>query len=159
MHTYTARCEWFGRTSEGYEAYDRTHTVTAPPAQTPLRLSSDPAFHGDGRLLNPEQLLVAAASSCQLLEFLALAAKARIDVLEYADEAEGSMDDSQEPAWIQRIELAPKIVVAAGTSRERVRKLVATAHRHCYVANSLRTEIVVKPEIVFLVESQVAIDP
>lgn len=150
IHTYTARCEWFGSTAEGYEAYDRTHKVGAPPAKTPLRLSSDPAFHGDGRLLNPEQLVVAAASSCQLLEFLALAAKARIDVLEYADEAEGTMDDSEEPAWIQRIVLGPKIVVAAGPTRNRVRKLVDTAHRHCYVANSLRTEIVVKPEIVVL---------
>ena len=150
MHTYTARCEWFGRTSEGYEAYDRAHVAAAPPAQAGLRLSSDPAFGGDGRLLNPEQLVVIAASSCQLLEFLALAAKARIDVLEYADEAEGTMDESDEPARIQRIELLPKIVVAPGSSRERVRKLVDTAHRHCYVANSLRTEIVVRPEIVVL---------
>jgi organic hydroperoxide reductase OsmC/OhrA len=151
-HSYTARCEWSGSTAVGYDSYDRSHTVTAPSAGTPLRMSSDPAFRGDARRLNPEQLVVAAASSCQLLEFLALAARARVDVVEYADEAEGTMDDSVEPASIQRIELRPKIVVGAGAKRERVHKLVEQAHRLCYVANSLRSEVAVEPEIVVLGE-------
>jgi organic hydroperoxide reductase OsmC/OhrA len=110
-------------------------------------MASDAVFGGDPRLLNPEQLVVIAASSCQLLEFLALAAKARIDVIEYADDAEGTMDESDEPARIGQIVLRPRIVVASGPSEKRVRKLVGTAHRNCYVANSLRSEIVVRPEI------------
>src|SRR5918997_1480353 len=110
-------------------------------------MSSDPAFRGDARLLNPEQLVVAAASSCQLLEFLALAAKARVDVVEYRDEAEGTMDESDEPARIQRIVLRPRIAVSPGPSEERVLRLVELAHDHCYVARSLRTEIAVEAEV------------
>jgi organic hydroperoxide reductase OsmC/OhrA len=73
--------------------------------------------------------------------------KARIDVVEYGDEAEGTMDESDEPARIQRIVLRPRIAVAAGPSEDRVRRLVHLAHDHCYVANSLRTEIEVEAEI------------
>jgi organic hydroperoxide reductase OsmC/OhrA len=147
VHTYATKLEWSGSTAAGCDGYGREHTLVAPPAEAELRLASDPAFHGDERLLNPEQLLVAAVSSCQLLEFLALAAKARIDVLEYTDAAEGTMDEYDEPARIQRIVLRPRIRAAAGPSESRVHRLVELAHEHCYIANSVRTEITIEPEI------------
>jgi organic hydroperoxide reductase OsmC/OhrA len=147
VHRYASRLTWEGSTATGYESYGREHRVSAPPAEDELRLSSDPHFLGDLALLNPEQLVVAAASSCQLLSFLARAARARVDVLEYSDDAEGTMDEAEQPMWIQRIVLRPRIVVAAGTSEERVRKLVDSAHHGCFVANSLKTEIVVQADI------------
>jgi organic hydroperoxide reductase OsmC/OhrA len=147
VHRYSTRVAWSGSTADGYESYSREHALSAPPAEGELRLSGDATFGGDPRLMNPEQLIVAAASACQLLEFLALASKARIDVLEYRDEAEGTMDESDEPARIQRIVLRPRIAVAAGPSEDRVRHLVHLAHEYCYVANSLRSEIEVEPEI------------
>ena len=81
VHRYTASCHWEGSTGTGYNGYDRTHRVATPPARSELRLSSDPAFLGDADLLNPEQMLVAAASSCQLLSILELAARACVDVV------------------------------------------------------------------------------
>lgn len=114
-----------------------------------MRLSSDPAFRGDPSRLNPEQLVVLAASSCQLLAFLAVAARARIDVLEYHDDAEGEMDEGQPPASINRITLRPRVVVAAGPTRQRIEHLLEVAHRECYIANSLRTEMTIEPEIEF----------
>jgi organic hydroperoxide reductase OsmC/OhrA len=114
-----------------------------------MTLSSDPAFRGDPTLLNPEQLVVLAASSCQLLSFLAVAARARLDVREYEDEAEAEMDEGDPPARITRITLRPRIVLAPGPTRERVEHLVDVAHRECFIANSLRSEMTIEPEIVF----------
>ena len=148
-HRYAVRCTWSGSTGAGYDAYDRAHAVGAPPATAELDLSSDPAFRGDPSRLNPEQLVVMAASSCQLLSFLAVAARARIDVVAYDDEGEGIMPEDDPPARITRIVLRPRITVAAGTSEDRVRHLVEVAHRECFIANSLRTEIVVEPTITF----------
>src|SRR5690625_7366079 len=48
-----------------------------------LFVSSDAAFRGDAELTNPEQLLVLAASSCQMLSFLGAAARASVDVVSY----------------------------------------------------------------------------
>ncbi len=147
VHRYTASCAWRGSTAAGYDAYERTHEAMAPPAPATLQLSSDPAFRGDPALLNPEQLLVLAASSCQLLSFLAVAARARIDVIDYRDDAEGEMPEDDPPMRITRITLRPQIAVREDVSEARVRHLVEVAHRECFIANSLATEVFVEPNI------------
>ena len=148
VHRYLASCRWSGSTGAGYGAYDRTHEGSAPPAGGTVRLSADPAFRGDPSLLNPEQLVLLAASSCQLLSFLAVAARARVEVLRYADDAEATMPEDSPPIRLTSIVLRPTIWVAPGTSKERVRHLVEVAHHECYVANSLRTEVRVEPTVV-----------
>jgi organic hydroperoxide reductase OsmC/OhrA len=146
VHRYRATCEWSGSTGLGYDRYDRTHTVTAPPADAELTLASDPAFRGDPRLLNPEQLLVLAASSCQLLSFLAVAARARLDVVAYRDEAEGVMPEDDPPVRITRITLRPRVTVRGAVDDARLRHLCEVAHNECFIANSLNTDVVVEPE-------------
>ena len=146
-HTYRSTLAWRGTTAAGYERYDRTHRVTLPPAAGELTLSSDPAFLGDAGLANPEQLLLAAASSCQLLSFLAVAARARVDVLAYDDEAEATMPEEEQPMRLTKIVLRPRIVVGAGTDTDRVGRLVELAHRQCFIANSLNSEIVIEPVV------------
>ena len=146
-HRYTARCSWRGSTGEGYERYAREHEATAPPAEAALALSADPHFRGDPERLKPAQLLVLAAASCQLLSFLAVAARGRIDVRAYDDDAEGVMPEDDPPARITRITLRPRIVVGPGPTEDRVRRLVDLAHRECYIANSLTTAVEVEPAI------------
>jgi organic hydroperoxide reductase OsmC/OhrA len=146
LHRYVATCSWRGSTGDGYEAYGRGHSASAPPADVALTLSSDPAFHGDPALLNPEQLLVLAASSCQLLSFLAVAARARVDAVSSAATAAGEWPAARQSS-ITRIVLRPRITVASGTGPERIVHLCEVAHRECFIANSLRTEILVEPTI------------
>jgi organic hydroperoxide reductase OsmC/OhrA len=145
-HRYRARVSWTGSTAAGYAEYDRGHEGQSPPAQQTVRLTTGEQ-HGDPSLLNPEQLVVMAASSCQLLWFLHLAAKARVDVVSYEDSAEGVMPDDVQPTQLTRIVLRPRIVVNGGQGEEHVLRLVRLAHEHCYIANSLRTEVLLEPRI------------
>jgi organic hydroperoxide reductase OsmC/OhrA len=146
IHRYEARVRWTGSTGLGWEGYDRAHEASAPPAEEALTLTTGEG-RGDQRQFNPEQLVVMAASSCQLLWFLHLAAKARIDVVEYEDEADAEMPDDEWPVRLTRITLRPRIVIASETTEERVRKLVRLAHERCYVANSLRSEVLLEPRV------------
>jgi organic hydroperoxide reductase OsmC/OhrA len=98
-------------------------------------------------VLNPEQLLLMAASSCQMLSFLHVAAKARIDVVAYEDDAEALMPDDDEPMRITEIALRPRIVIEGDASEERVHKLVHTAHEHCFIANSLNSAMTIEPTV------------
>lgn len=159
VHRYRTELRWSGSTGVGYESYDRAHAVTTDPATTTLELSSDPSFRGDPALLNPEELLVAAASSCQLLSFLAVAARARLDVVDYVDTAVGEMPTDVTPISITRIVLRPTITIGVPPTADgpgtppadaKVRRLVELAHRECYIASSLRTEVVVEPELRFV---------
>src|SRR3954453_1643252 len=116
-HTYRATLAWEGRTADGYDHYDRAHTVTVPPAKQSLDLSGDPAFKGDPDKPNPEQLLLAPASSCHLPSFLARAARSRIHVLAYTDEAEALMPEDDPPVRITQITLRPRITVGPDANR------------------------------------------
>ena len=149
-HRYQAHCTWQGSTGAGYESYDRAHTVACAPARAELLLSSDPSFRGNPDRLNPEQLLVAAASSCQLLAFLAVAARARLDVVGYEDRAEAEMPEDEKPVRLREIVLRPRIRLRKGPDEARVKKLVEQAHRECYVANSLSTPVRVEAELEFI---------
>jgi organic hydroperoxide reductase OsmC/OhrA len=155
VHRYRTSVRWDGSTGVGYERYGRGHTLRTDPPTVELELSSDPSFQGDPSRLNPEELLVAAASSCQLLSFLAIAARARLDVVDYTDAAVGEMPTDRVPISITRITLRPAITIAVATggtapSLERVRRLVDLAHHECYIASSLRTEVVVEPTFTFV---------
>ena len=157
VHTYRTELAWSGSTGEGYRGYSRAHQVTAPPAIGSLDLTSDPSFRGDPDVMNPEQLLVAAASSCQLLSFLAVAAKARLDVVAYTDVATAVMPTDVEPWHITRVELASHITLA-DTGAERLDDaaldaLVQDAHHGCFIANSLRGEVVATATFEWLLRS------
>jgi organic hydroperoxide reductase OsmC/OhrA len=145
-HRYETRLRWTGSTGLGWESYDRGHSATAPPAEQEVRLTTGES-KGDPAVLNPEQLLVMAASSCQMLMFLHLAAKARIDVVEYEDAASGLMPEDREPVRITEITLRPRIAIAGEASEERVRKLLHTAHEHCFIANTLTSEMAIEPTL------------
>ena len=157
VHRYLTDVEWAGSTGVGYDGYDRAHTASARPAPATLELSSDPSFRGDPARLNPEQLLVLAASSCQLLSFLAIAARARLDVISYTDHAEGEMPEGARRLSITRITLRPEVVIAvpdptADTAaiEAKVHRLLHLAHEECYIASSLRTEIELEATLSFV---------
>ena len=140
-HTYATRLVWEGSTAEGYRAYPRDHTGSTNPATQELALSADPAYRGNRELLNPEQLLVIAASSCQLLSFLAVAARQGVTALGYTDDAQGWMDVADTPVRVGRIRLSPVIQVAEGVDPDEVVRMSEQAHEECFIANSLTTTI------------------
>jgi organic hydroperoxide reductase OsmC/OhrA len=147
-HRYTAHTRWTGDTGLGWDAYERAHEAEAPPATQKVILTTGES-QGDPTQLNPEQLVVMAASSCQLLWFLHLAAKARIDVIEYQDDADAVMPEDDKPVRLTRITLRPRIVLRPGPTVERVEHLVHLAHEECYIANSLKTDVLIEPKIEF----------
>jgi organic hydroperoxide reductase OsmC/OhrA len=146
-HAYRAHVRWEGSTGAGYRAYPRAHSAYVAPASEGFDLSADPHFRGDPDLPNPEQLLVLAASSCQLLSFLAVAARAGVDVVGYADDATGEMPSDTTPVWITRIVLRPVVTVRGEVDVALVERLLHEAHEECYVARSLRSEVVLEPEV------------
>ena len=120
--------------------------MTAPPAEQEVRVTTGES-KGDPAVLNPEQLLLMAASSCQMLWFLHLAAKARVDVVAYEDDAEALMPEDEEPVRITEVTLRPRITVSGDASEERVRKLVDQAHGYCFIANSLNCAMRIEPTV------------
>jgi organic hydroperoxide reductase OsmC/OhrA len=102
----------------------------------------------DASAVDPEEALVASASSCHMLWFLSLAQKAGLEVQSYRDEAAGAIGkDERGRVAITRITLRPEIAFAGREpSPEEVAALHHEAHEKCFIANSLRSEILVDPK-------------
>lgn len=145
-HRYDVHVQWSGSTGSGYDHYSREHAVTV--AGQFYSMSSDPHFGGDSALRNPGQLLAMAASSCQLLSFLAVAARARLDVLSYEDHAVAVMTEGEGPTWVELIQLRPRIELAPGSRIDRIDRLIQIAHRECFIARTLRSGMRIEAKVV-----------
>ncbi len=94
--------------------------------------------------VDPEEAFVASLASCHMLFFLSLAAKHRIDVATYVDTAVGHMEkDENGRSFISRVVLRPAATYADGVSPDaaRLRSLHHRAHELCFIANSVRSEV------------------
>ncbi len=144
-HRYPLLLAWTGNTLDG--AYTRDATVTSP-GKPPLAVSSAPEYTGNPARWNPEDLLGAALATCHMLTFLALCAKAKVEVLGYEDPAEAVLDTIDKVTRVTQVHLRPLIRVTRGTSMAKVLELFEKAHKYCFVANSVTCEAVLAPRVV-----------
>jgi organic hydroperoxide reductase OsmC/OhrA len=100
---------------------------------------------GDPALVDPEEAFVASISSCHMLTFLALAARDGFVVDDYRDEAVGLMERNEHKRIaITKVTLRPEITWGGPPPDEaQLAKLHENAHKHCFIANSVSTEITV----------------
>jgi organic hydroperoxide reductase OsmC/OhrA len=145
---FRARSVWTrGDAPFTYEGYGRDHEVALGSGMR-VTASAAPAFRGSADKPNPEELLVAALSSCHMLTFLAIASKKGLTVERYEDEADGLLERGPDrKLWVTKVELCPR-VTWGGEKRptpEELEALHAQAHAECFIASSVRTEITVRP--------------
>ncbi|HET7527736.1 MAG TPA: OsmC family protein [Burkholderiaceae bacterium] len=148
-HTYRVRIEWTGNRgsgTSGYRDYGREHTVGAAGKPT-IAGSSDPVFRGNAERWNPEEMMVAAASTCHQLWYLHLCADAGVRVQRYVDDAVGTMLDEPGHGRFTRIVLHPRVAISGGDDRELAARLHHDAHERCYIANSVNFPIDCEPVI------------
>ncbi|TAM60505.1 OsmC family peroxiredoxin [bacterium] len=149
-HRYTTTVTWTGNSGTGtssYRAYDRSNEIAAA-GKPAILASSDPHFRGDAARYNPEELLVAALSSCHMLSYLHVCASAGIVVTRYVDAAEGSMTESGDGGGhFTRVVLHPQITVQAGADLAQARALHHDAQAKCFIANSVNFPVECEPSI------------
>ena len=83
-----------------------------------------------------------------MLTFLALAAKARVEVRGYRDAPEATLVTEDRVSRIGEIRLQPVITVAPGSDRAKVEELFHKAHKYCVIANSITSTVAMAPEVV-----------
>jgi organic hydroperoxide reductase OsmC/OhrA len=148
MSEHRASISWKRVTPDfSYETYDRAHEWRFDCGIT-VAASSSPQFRGRPDRVDPEEAFVAALSSCHLLSFLAIAARRRLTVDAYDDDAVGYMSKNERGRLaITRVVLRPRVTWAAGTvvPPEEAERLHHMSHEECFIANSVKTDVVVEP--------------
>ncbi len=141
--SHVATVLWsLGDSSFSPDSYSRDHVWKFPGGQE-VAASAATAFGGTADCVDPEQALTAAVSACHMLTFLALAAKKGVVVKSYRDNAEGFLGKNDRGRTaMTKIVLKPVIEFAAGEPEADMLDLLHDrAHKACFIANSILTEI------------------
>jgi organic hydroperoxide reductase OsmC/OhrA len=152
-HEYTADVRWVRDPAQDFLAnrYSRRHAIrfdggveiagSSSPHSVPLPMSDESA-------VDPEEMFVASLASCHMLWFLALAGKHQFIVDRYADAAIGVMEKNAEGrVAVTRVTLQPDVLFSGDRlpSRAEIEQLHHEAHEACYIANSVKSEVIVAP--------------
>jgi len=157
QHTYKIEVNWTGNDGRGtksYKDYRRDHII-ASVGKPQIVGSSDPSFRGDATRYNPEELLVASLSACHMLWYLHLCAVNQVTVVDYRDAASGVMEEREDGsgAFVKAL-LRPTVKISTGDDREKALALHREAHRYCFIANSVKFPVEIRPEIMEARDSQ-----
>lgn len=147
MSKHIASLRWErGEKPFTYEGYSRDHEWIFDGGQR-LTGSAAQAFLGSQQGVDPEEALVVALSSCHMLTLLAIAAKKGWIVDSYEDDAEGTLGKNADGKLaLTHVILRPRITFAEGTvlDADTLQYLHHQAHEHCFIANSVKTEVSVE---------------
>lgn len=139
-HHYKLQLDWTGNRGQGtasYTAYDRNYRISGPHKKA-LDASADPAFRGDTTKYNPEEMLLAALSSCHMLWYLHLCADNGVMVLAYSDAPEGKMVQTEGGGGhFESVTLRPTVTVSDVSMVDKANFLHSGAREKCFIANSV----------------------
>ena len=144
MSELSIRLKWqLGEGELAQGEYSNNHEI-AYNDQFKLIADAAPDWGGDVANTNPEQALAASISSCHMMTFLALAAKAKWPVSSYEDKAEAFLGkNSKGQMAVTKIRLNPSVQFSDGftVSDQEMNEMHDRSHRYCFIANSLSEEV------------------
>jgi organic hydroperoxide reductase OsmC/OhrA len=147
-HSYRISIRWTGNSGTGtsaYRAYERSHIISSAGKES-LEASSDAMFRGDKSKYNPEDLFIAALSSCHMLSYLHVCVTEGVIVTAYSDDAEGILEvDSNGSGRIISVTLFPHVTVAEESMRKKADELHHKASKLCFIANSCSCPVYHRP--------------
>ncbi|NQZ80901.1 MAG: OsmC family protein [Colwellia sp.] len=150
MSEYFAKINWLRANNENYidNKYSRGHQWIFDGGVI-VQASSSPHIvplpYSVAENVDPEEAFVASLSSCHMLFFLSIAAKRRYVVDSYIDEAVGFMGkDDDDKFAMTKVKLRPKVKFSGDKkpTMAQLEKMHHQAHQQCFIANSVKTEIV-----------------
>ncbi len=146
-HDFEPRIRWSGNLGSGtshYKAYRRDWSLESP-GKPAISCSNDPLLGGDSALYNPEDMLIAALSSCHMLWFLHLASNAGLIVHSYVDTPLGTGESLPDGTGrFIRAQLRPEIGLAPGTDVSCADEIHGRIHAHCFIARSVNFPVTIK---------------
>ena len=149
MSTYTAKISWKNDSPDTFtkNRYTRGHTwsfdggVEVPASSSPHSVRVPFSIE---EAVDPEEALVAAASSCHMLSFLWVAANKGFNLDSYVDDAVGEMTETDGKQWVSKITLDPQIAWSGKEpNADELAEMHHAAHDVCYIANSIKSEVIV----------------
>lgn len=138
-HLFKAAVKWTSNKIQGDSTkrfYSKNHTVLIE-GKPVLNISAAKAFKGDPELYNPEDLLLGSLVSCHMMSYLYVCSQNGIEVLEYSDNAEATLEVSPDGSGrFTEVRLNPKVTITDSDKIQLALELHKKANQLCFIANS-----------------------
>lgn len=127
---------------------NRKGIMTSEILPQKIEVATPPEFpKGMSGIWSPEHLLVAAANSCLMTTFLAIAENSKLDFKTFDSKAIGKLEMVDGKYMISEIELMPEVAIANEVDKERAERILQKSEKACLISNSLKSTIIFKPAI------------
>ena len=129
------------------KSFNRDHVIRFENGVA-INATSAPEYTGNLELISPEDLLVAAISSCHMMTFLAIASLKNWLVQTYNGQAQGFLEENPRGrVMMNRVILHPLVLFSGSNqpSSKDQENIHLKAKRSGFIANSVRTSISIQP--------------
>ena len=152
MSEYSAKIVWKRQPQEAFtdNKYSRGHTWEFDGGAVIAASSAPsivPAPYSVEANVDPEEAFIASLSSCHMLFFLAIAGKRGFVIDEYIDNPVGIMEkDAAGNISMTKVTLRPQVTFLGEKqpTLERLEAMHHQSHEQCFIANSVKTHIVIE---------------
>ena len=138
-HLFKAELNWTSNKNQEVtvgKVYNKTHQIKIE-GKPILDVSAAKAFKGDPELYNPEDLLLSSLVSCHMMSYLYVCSQNGIEVLEYSDNAEATLEVNPDGSGsFVEARLYPKVKISNPDQIELALELHHKANQLCFIANS-----------------------
>ena len=138
-HIFKAETNWISKqklADSPQRFYNKSHQVKIE-GKPLLDVSAAKAFKGDPELYNPEDLLLSSLVSCHMMSYLYVCSQNGIEVLEYSDNAEATLEVNPDGSGrFVEARLYPKVKISNPDQIELALELHQKANQLCFIANS-----------------------
>ncbi|MRX39388.1 osmotically inducible protein OsmC [Flavobacterium sp. LC2016-23] len=139
QHLFKAELEWTSKQNQEDSAkrfYSKSHQIKIERKPV-LNVSAAKTFKGDPELYNPEDLLLSSLVSCHMMSYLYVCSQNGIEVLEYADHAEATLEVSEDGSGrFVEVRLKPVVKISNPEQIQLALSLHEKANQLCFIANS-----------------------
>ncbi|MCX6209546.1 MAG: OsmC family protein [Bacteroidetes bacterium] len=140
QHHYQVKVNWVS---------DRKGIVSSEVLPTTIEVATPPDFpKGMAGIWSPEHFLVAAANSCLMTTFLAIAENSKLEFQSFECNAVGVLDKVDGKLMVAEIILHPTVVVADEPTAERALRIIEKSEAACLISNSLKSKMVLQSKVV-----------
>ena len=114
---------------------------------TEMDFSAPPALYGHPNMMTPEDAYLMAINTCIHMMVLWAMKRFKLDLVSFECTAEGEVEEYiDKTSWFKRVILHPMIVVRGG-SENTVKRALQMARKYSTIAESVKSEMVIEPEI------------
>ena len=110
-----------------------------------IEVATPPEFGGHENIISPEDLFVSSANVCYMTTLLGTLKNMGVELISYESRAEGILESIDKMKIFTKIIIRPKI--KAKETEEKIRMILNHAEKRCLVANSMKAQVIIEPEI------------